>query len=186
MRRIPRKRVAFSVGPRGRRQRPPRGGGGPATPDRGRASLRESRLTLFCRWESRLSREGMPDPDRVVVQTAGGPRLRLRRFTWDGGSGGRTYRPFARVGLLRGRGEVGDALQAGARFDLRRRRLRRYGQRAGRIPTEFKPGVRRAILELHALGVGYREICRRLKLGVSYGTVRRVVQEIVAQVQAEA
>lgn len=165
-----------------------RGGypGGSLTPDRGATRRRPGPLPLFCRWERRLSAEGMPDPDRVVIRTSDGPRLRVRRFAYDGGRGGRASRPEARLGLLGGRGEAADVRRARAKFDLRRRRMRRFKRRGGRAPVELRPGVRRAILDLHAQGVGYREICRQLRLGVSYGTVRRVVQEIVAYVQAEA
>jgi len=143
MRAAPRKRTGFRRGGSVKPKRPGGYPGGSRTPDRGRRGAGRGPLPLFCQWEARLSAEGMPDPDRVVIRTRGGPRLRRRRFTWDRGSGGRGYRPFARVGLLRGRGEVGDRLRVGVEFDLRKRRLRRHGRRTGRVPTELQPGARR-------------------------------------------
>jgi hypothetical protein len=168
---------------------PPGGCRGSRPPDRGRRVGRAAAIPLQCEWERRLSAEGMPDPDRVVIQTSDGPRMRLRRFPSEGGSGGR-----ARIksgasakgrGLAIGRATAAEVRLARARVDLRRRRFRRRKMRAGRMPKVFGPGVRRAILDMHAHGYGYRAICRELRLGVSYGTVRRVMLEILEAIRRE-
>lgn len=172
-----------------KRFRSPQGGvGGLSTPDRGRRVAGRGGHPILCEWERRLSAEGMPDPDRVVIQTLDGPRLRLRRFWEERGAGGRAAvksGPGASGrGLAIGRARAAEVRAERARVDLRLRRFRRRRARAGRVPKVLRPGMRRAILDMHAQGYGYRAICRALRLGVSYGTVRRVMLEILEAIRS--